>query len=235
MSEEVLCPICGAVQITKYDITSEDGSESHWFHCGCGCVFHNEGIDQSLFNDEYLRNWQDQKGIDIRQNYIIKTYFPLIEEMIYGRKLLDVGFTVPYNILNLRDRGWIATGIDLIKNDFITGDFEELEFDDKFDLIMWSHVMESFFDIKGAFSRAYKMLEKHGILFIATPAPELIRSVGLKRFGSWDAKHTHIMLSNDELKRLALANGFDIVLNRINLSQRFSTWNDRHLILQKKY
>lgn len=232
----VACPICNMPQVTKYSITEQDDvTKCDWFHCFCGSIFHDQGIDPASFDEAYLKNWQDKKGVDIRTAYTLKTYLPLFEEMIYGRKFLDVGFTVPHMILEMQERGWIATGIDLIKNDFITDDFETFTFEDKFDFIHMGHVLESFSDIQGALKKAYNMLNRDGILFISHPAPELVYNVGLQKFGAWNSKYVNIFVAEKELKRLALGTGFEWILSRINFSQRFVSWNDRHIILQKKY
>jgi len=236
MSEDkVLCRICGKSQVTKYAITDLAGIQDDWFHCFCGTVFRDAVINKNLFNAEYLAKWADKKGFDLRSEYLLRLYIPLIEEIIYGRKFLDVGFGVPYNILNLKDRGWIATGVDLIPNDFIQDDFEVFEFGDKFNFILMGHVLESFRDPVGALKRAYNLLDRDGVLLITHPAPELIHYLGLSGFGHWDNTFSTTFISDKELKRLALGIGFEVVLSRINFSQRFLSWNNRHMILQRKY
>lgn len=232
---EVRCKICSAQQVAKYEITDGDDVKTAWYSCFCGTLFHDNGIDKKVFDAKYLEDWQEKKDIAERVGYALKTYLPLIEEMIYGRKFLEVGFSVPHNILSLLERGWIATGIDLIDNPFIKGDFETFKFDDKFDFIYMGHVLESFKDPIKALKNAYEHLNKDGVLMITHPAPEVINSVGVSGFGAWDAKHSHIFMSERELKRVALGLGFEVVLSRINYSQRFVSWNDRHMILQRKY
>jgi SAM-dependent methyltransferase len=233
--KKVLCPICGARQITHYEVSDAEDKKTMWFHCHCGTIFHDEGIDKAAFNLDYMKDYQDKRGVDVRCDYILRTYLPLIEEMISGRKFLDVGFTVPYNILTLKERGWVSTGIDLIPNDFITMDFERFQFEDKFDFIYMGHVLQSFEDPIHALGSAFSMLNKNGILMLTTPAPELVHFTGLREFGHWSSKHAHVYISEKELKRLTLGMGFEWILSRVNFSQRFMTWNDRHLILQRKY
>jgi SAM-dependent methyltransferase len=233
--KNILCGVCGRKQVAQYEITDLEETKVDWYHCYCGTIFHEQGIDKSVFNDAYLKEWQEKKGIDLRANYILKIYLPLIEEMILGRKFLDVGFTVPHNILHLRDRGWIATGVDIIPNDFITEDFEKFQFEDKFDFIHMGHVLESFQDPVRALANAYNHLNMDGVLMITHPAPELVHFVGLAGFGNWSHKYAHVFISEKELYRIAIGMGFDWIMCRLNFSQRFVSWNDRHIILQKKY
>lgn len=235
-TKKTVCPICKTPQITAYKITEADGEMIEWFHCFCGVIFHENGVNKTDFNAEYAFKWADMKGVKDRTLYAFKTYLPIIEEAIYGRKFLDVGFTVPHMIEDLKSRGWVATGIDLIKNDYIVGDFEEFDFEGHtFDFIHLGHVLESFENPIAAIAKCYDMLNKDGILMLTHPAPELIHHVGLQRFGAWDHKHAWIFLSEPILKRTALGFGFDVLLNRLNYSQRFVVYHDRHMLLQKKF
>lgn len=235
-TKQITCPICRNKQKTSYQIVGEDESSVTWFHCFCGVIFHDDGIDKKNFNAEYKQKWADMKGVKDRTLYSFKTYLPIIEESIYGRKFLDVGFTETFMIEELKERGWIATGIDLIDNDYITGDFEDFDFDGKtFDFIHLGHVLESFESPVAALAKCYELLNKDGIILITHPAPELIHHVGLQGFGAWDSKHCWCFMPKDVIKRVAIGLGFDILLDRLNYSQRFVVFNDRHMLLQKKF
>lgn len=219
-----------------YRITEADGVQVEWFHCFCGVIFHDLGANKASFDAEYAQKWGDMKGVKDRTLYSFKTYLPIIEESIYGRKFLDVGFTAPFMIEELKTRGWVATGIDLIPNDYITGDFEAFDFEGKtFDFIHLGHVLESFDNPIAALAKCYDLLIRDGILMITHPAPELIHHVGLQKFGAWDHKHAWIFFNEQILKRTALGLGFDVIINRLNYSQRFVVYHDRHMLLQKKF
>lgn len=229
----MICPVCNSKVITKYDVTALDKKEIEWGHCICGAIFHTKGIDKSFFDEKYLKAWQEIKGLPERFDYLMRVYLPLIEDLTYGRKFLDVGFTLNYHIKNLARRGWVATGIDLIENDYVIGDFEDYKFPDKFDFINFGHCLETFLKPIEAIKKAYDLLDDNGVLMIATPNPEIIFTVGIGNFGHWDYKEKHIFISKQELENIARRVGFDIVLSRRNFSQRFIMYNDLHLILQK--
>ena len=228
----IKCPVCRRQISVKYRI-GWDGEVVDWFHCFCGTVFHTRGIDKSYFNEAYLKKWQEMKEVEERFEYLTRTYLPLIEDLTYGRKFLDVGFTLPIHIKNLAKRGWITTGIDLIKNDYITGDFEEYKFPDKFDFILFGHCLESFNRPFEAIKKAYDLLNNYGVLMITTPNPEIILMTGLREFGHWNYKEKWIFISKHKLKEMVCKVGFKWVLARRNISQRYVSWNDLHLILQK--
>lgn len=228
------CPLCNTTVITKYNITGFDKVAVDWHNCICGSIFHALGIDKSYFDEKYLTAWKGMKGIIERYEYTWRTYIPFIEDIIYGRKFLDVGFTLPNNIKHLAKRGWIATGIDLIKNDYINGDFESFEFPDKFDFIHMGHCLESMADPHKALKKAYDTLNNDGLLLITTPNPEMIFTVGLENFGHWEHKEKHIFISKNKLEDMARIAGFDIIFSRRNFSHRFTMCNDLHILLQKR-
>lgn len=229
---EIRCPACQRKITVSYKIA--DGEDvTMWFQCFCQTVFHNRGINKDVFDQEYLKKWLKMKEVELRYDYFMRTYLPLIEDLTYGRKFLDVGFTLPFNIKSLANRGWIATGIDLIKNDYITGDFETFKFSDTFDFILMGHCLESFEKPIQAIKKAYELLNPDGILVITTPNPELINLAGLKEFGHWQPKEKWVFFSKRALKRIASYIGFKWVFARRNVSQRYVIWHDLHLILQK--
>lgn len=229
-----ICPICKEVIETKYKISDFEGKATDWEQCFCLSISHANGVDKKVFNKEYREKWEQMKEGKERHQYLMKTYLPLIEDLTYGRKFLDVGFTVTYHIKELAERGWIATGIDLIENEYITGNFEDYDFGDTtFDFILLGHVLESFDDPKEAIRKAYKLLNKYGILMITHPSPELVFKTTVRNFGHWVAEEKHIFISKQELERIGSEAGFTSVLMRRNVSPRYIAWNDLHCIWQK--
>lgn len=235
----VYCPLCGDEQYINYtgvmknDVTKKD-ENCVWNHCQCRSIFHTNKIDKTYFNDKYKEAWQNSKNVKERFEYTFRNYIGFIEEATYGRKFLDVGFTLPYNILQLKERGWITAGIDLIKNDYITEDFETMKPWDKFDLIYMGHCLESMDKPIEAFNKACSMLDSLGLLFITTPCPELLHSVGIKEFTHFaHPKSNWCLTSKLIFDRLTLINNMEYVFYKRNISKRFPAWNDHHIILQK--
>ena len=227
------CPVCKRDVCIDFAIV-EEVMPIQWGMCMCGTVFHEIGIDKKFFGKMYLKSWNRLPEIKERFEYLQRTYVPIVEEMTYGRKFLDVGFTLPHTIEYMRDRGWVSLGIDLVPNDYIVGDFETLDIPDTFDYINMGHCLESFADPIKALKKAHDMLNYNGLLLITHPNGEMIFELGLGKFGHWNYKQNHIFISKRKLEDIAKRIGFEVVLSRRNISQRFVMHNDLHLLLQKK-
>lgn len=233
LAEGVKCPACNAECKLSFEIA--DGESTNWVFCSCGSVFHQKAIDKAYFNEEYLNKYKDFNGIEHRYEYFERVYLPIIEELTYGRRFLDVGFGCDYHIKNLQERGWITSGIDLVSNYHLIGDFETHNFkNEKYDFILMGQVLESFKDPLAAIYKAKELLLPRGILAIVTPDAELIYKIGMWEFGNWNAKEKWVMFSESQLKNIVDKMGFNVVLSHKNTEQRFVGWNHVHILAQKK-
>jgi SAM-dependent methyltransferase len=228
------CPLCSKETLINFAIV-EDVKPIEWGRCICGTIFHEIPIDKRFFGSLYLKKWQVM-GADMKERfeYLQRVYLPFIEEATFGRKFLDVGFTLPYTIDYLKARGWICAGIDLVPNDYVKGDFENFAIPETFDYINMGHCLECFNDPIGALKKAYRLLNNDGLLLITHPNPEMIFELGLSRFGHWNYRQNHIFIAKDKLEDIARRIGFDVILSHRNISQRFVMHNDLHLLLQRK-
>jgi SAM-dependent methyltransferase len=227
------CPICDEPVATKY-VVKEQNLKIPWKYCGCGTCY-SAPVDKSFFTPEYQSEFKKQKAIQRSMEYSVKVYAPLIEEMIYGRKFLDIGFCADYRIQAMKARGWVSTGIDLIDNDYIKGDFETFDFGNlTFDLLWMGNVLECFDNPLNALLKAWDLLRPRGILYLSAADTEQIFYLGHQSWGKWHSKEHYIYFAErklkDELKRM----GFDIVLSWKVFSRRFPSWNDTHIIAQKR-
>jgi hypothetical protein len=167
-------------------------------------------------------------------------YGSFIEEIAYGRKFLDVGFCLDYNIKQMRERGWLSTGIDLFKNDYHAGDFLTYDWGkEKFDLIKMSGYLQCVNDPVSHIKRAFELLNNSGVLFVTTPDTDMIREGMFPDWGHWNAKecrqHINIDILTDMLRKCGedLASKFEIKLVNRDYSKRFPSWNTVHVIAQK--
>lgn len=226
------CPICKREVQIKFEVV-EDVSSIDWGVCMCQSMFHEIKLDKKFFGKLYLQRWQSMPAIKERFEYLQRVYLPIIEEKTFGRKFLDVGFTLPYSIDYLKERGWISSGIDLVPNDYIRDDFETFNTPEKYDYINMGHCLESFHDPVNAIKKAYSMLNYNGLLLITHPNPEMIFEIGLRSFGHWMYKQSRIFISKNMLEDICKRAGFDVVIAHRNISQRFVMYNDLHLLLQR--
>lgn len=252
------CPICNIS--TNYVYRIED-PKTHvgvtYYRCQCGVLFQDEFASNDVYNTEFIEVGNLKKSVD-RNTHAARTYIPLIEELTFGRTMLDVGFGIPYNMKYFEDRGWITWGIEcnntikpggnIYLGDFMTYDFsphiasEELkkqigekEVKRTFDLIWMAHVLEHFNQPLEALERAYDLLAPNGVIYIGTPDIEFINKTGVAGFPHWRKQEHYIMWSERALKRELERLGFKVIMMRRNFSSRFSAWYDLHCVCQKLY
>lgn len=224
---------------------------SYWNRCRCGVVWqptHPENIDK-FYGKKYIKALQeDKEKYSDSCFYYSRTYAPIIEELTYGRKILDVGYTSPYNMQSFGTRGWIPFGIDFNEDSpesqrLIKGNFEHYEFpkdDDNhtatgYDLIWLNHVIENFKDPVKSFKKCYELLNDSGCLFIATPDTDMIITNSASRYEYWRERECYIMWSMDALIKQLEQAGFEVILKRRNHEIRYTYTNDLHIIAQRRF
>lgn len=251
------CPVCGVDTNYVYRIESgKTGEKSTWYKCQNGVVFQKDLPKHDIYNKEYLEHY-----VGIKENqttHAARTYAPIIEELMYGRMMLDVGFGAPFNMKFFEDRGWLIWGIDrneeiqpggnIYKGNFMTYDFSP-NIDKKrlkgiigtdkvkrtFDLIWMSHVLEHLNDPIGALKKAYDLLSEAGVIYISTPDIDFINKTGISGWPHWKEREHYIMWSERALVRELERLGFKTILKRRNFSSRFVSWWDVQYIGQKNY
>lgn len=229
------CPCCYRTTYQNWAITDWSNKKTNWFLCYCGSIFQNELSDKDIYNEEYIKKFNEQKGLNARIEYLERLYLPLTEELTYGRRFLDVGFTVPLFIERLKKRGWVSNGIDLLPNNgYITGNFEDYDFQiQRYDLIRLNDVLSCFNDVVGAIRKAYKLLAPNGILILNTPDTEAIYLLKHPmEFGHWGKQH-RVYFSYRQLIKTLEKTGLKIVVSWLNMTERLFSTNETHILAQK--
>jgi len=245
LTTDIYCKLCGKRVFHNYllkNTASEQDLTSRWYHCSCGCVFNLFPAEKKkVFTKDYIKQFSDIKEAYNRYDWYIRNYATIIEEKTYGRKLLDVGYAVDHVIQNMRKRGWVATGIDIVENDLITGDFETFDFGtSKFDLLWMGDVLQCFNQPLKALQKAYDLLYPDGLMFIVTPNTDLIRDSKIQDWGHWDIETNRHFFSLGLLKKMInkispeINSNLKLIYADNNCSQRFPSWNNMHLLLQKE-
>ena len=223
------------------------GERSDYWHCSCGVVFQEkfpigEGLTyEDVYKSSYVENYLGlgQKYIDMC-HYPVRVYVPLIEEMTYGRKLLEVGFISHFFMQEMKKRGWLTWGIDVIKGEenerIFNGNFEDYDFKNlKFNLIWMSHVFEHFKNPIGVIKKCYDLLSEDGVIYIATPDTDFIYTRSSSGFMHWKRDEHYIMWNRESLSNELKKGNFDVILSRRNYEQRWVSYDDLHVIAQKKF
>jgi SAM-dependent methyltransferase len=253
------CPVCGVA--TNYVYAIEEGAtgkQAKWYRCTCGLVFQENYPSHSGYDMKYFEDYAKMKEGDKRLIHSARTYAPLIEELTYGRMMLDVGYCVPNNMDFFKDRGWLTWGIDInpeiggnsrfYRGDFTTFDFDlpaktdELKaladgdsFKRTFDLIWMNHSFEHFNDPLAVLSKAVNLLSETGVLFIALPDIDFITKTGVTGYPHFKMDEHYTLWTENSLKREVERLGMKVIMCRRNFSSRFSSWYDIQLIAQKLY
>lgn len=239
MQKISMCPVCMKRVVINILIDSGKKDKADWFQCQCGCWFKdNPGINKDYFDEKYKTEFGKGRGIKELLAYQRRVYMPLITELTMGRTLLEVGYTLPLNIEAWREDGWVAEGIDLIKDEnknTIVGDFETYEFQKQYDVIWAANVLQNFINPIGALIKLNNLLKPNGVMFLSTPAPELIHELGYRHWGCWNNKSDNVYFSQKNMVRILENIGLDVILKTTNIQPRFNVWNNNHFIVQRIY
>lgn len=240
--EIATCDVCQAVTTHMYFMQdSETKQKSRWYNCACGVTW-NAGECKEPYDKAYYEKYKEGgKKLESSAKYPIQVYAPLMEEMMYGRKVLEVGHTNPYQAEAFAERGWIPYSID--KNThftnserFIAGDFETHDFgEEKFNLIWIYHTVECFKDPKQTLIKCFNLLPEDGILFLATPDTDFIHTRSSSGFVHWKPQTNRLMWNRPSLVSYLEKLGFNIVMSRRNYEHRFPAVDDCHVVAQKKF
>lgn len=218
------CPICKAYVCHQFFMKDADsGVTSKWFSCSCGVVFQNKLPSGKSHKTEPF----SQKTYD-NYAYPVKIYSPIIEELIYGRKVLIVNPSNDYQQKEFERRGWIVIKTD----DFEKQQFKESE---KFNMIWLYSTLERFINPVASLELCRNLLVEDGILFIASPDTDFINTRSSSNFIHWKPDTNHIMWNRRSICCHLENLGFNVILNRQNYEHRFPDWDTFHVLAQKKF
>lgn len=238
------CPIRGTPVLKASSISdNEDLSKpSLWYHCSCGVVFQSEIPKMPARDSEYLAKFDKLKEYKYTSIHLGKTYAPIIEELTYGRKMLEVGFGTGAIMKYFKKRGWVTFGIE--KNvetentdRIVRGDFETYETysEGEFNVIWMGYVLHKFVDPIKALKKARDLMPEDGVLVIATSDIDFLNTIVSGTWLYWNKEENYIHWSTRALVRELEKLGFDVIVKRRNHSQRYGYYYDQHIIAQKKY
>jgi hypothetical protein len=237
------CPICKAYVSHQYYMKDAPTQRtSKWFSCSCGIVFQNKFPDGVYDKKYWDSNNKDEPKIKEAYEYAVKVYAPIIEELVYGRKMLMIGQVNPYQKTEFERRGWVPTiidkNIDIQSSDrYISADFEKYNFkeSEKFNLIWIYQTLECFNDPIASLELCEKLSSEDAILFISSPDTDFINTRSSSNFVHWKAEYNHIMWNRRSMTRHLENLGFNVILSRQNYEYRFPVQDDFHIIAQLKF
>jgi len=100
------CPVCyrPTLYATKVAEDKEGKKTAIWFRCICGILFQEEPPVKELKDRKYIDAHYKLKEHNEVSIHAARLYAPIIEELTYGRKMLEIGFCI-YGYC-----GWIIGG-----------------------------------------------------------------------------------------------------------------------------
>lgn len=238
---QIRCPVCLRTVFNNFTLTDMAGEKAGWYMCFCGCKFHAEPPypPEKIYTQKFRNEYRDGKRQKERQEYIIRLYAPMVEELTWGRKHLDVGLVYPYLLDSMQERGWVSRGTSRCSQDGDRPDIEICNPEDKkpdterWDLITMIDVLQTFENPVGELHKAYKMMQAGGCLLVITPDADQLDLVGWHGWGHWNRREHRCYWSGrmflDVVKRL----GFDVVAFWRNVNLKFTASRTFHCLLQK--
>jgi hypothetical protein len=235
------CPMCEALSMhVFYMDNSESHQKSKWHSCRCGVLW-QEKYEAYEYGSEYEKKLPSGRKWEDSCKYVNYLLCPIIEESMYGRKVLMVGKNAP-QAQEFADRGWIAYTIDKsstleTSERLIAADFETFNFPDDFkvNLIWFYHTLESMVDVKAALVKAKSLLCEDGIIMIGTPDSDFLFTRGPAGFRHWKRDFNHILLNKSALVSHLEPLGFEVLLTKRNHDMRLPYQDDLLVVAQLKF
>ncbi|MFH0853293.1 MAG: class I SAM-dependent methyltransferase [bacterium] len=206
MSGVINCPICGNDDIRKQYSEIKDPykcvSEEFFFNrcIKCETLFLGNPLGQNEISEVYPKNYsrfQNKIFSKIRSILAVRMVNKLLKEMQYKKnaKILEIGAGSGLYSKYFFQKGYEVTATDIDETEMISlsasgiktkiGNFEELSFDENFDLVIMSHVIEHFYNPKIIVNKIKSLITSNGIIFIKTPNSNFL-------FLKWFKNHTYV-------------------------------------------
>ncbi len=208
------CLICSA----QVNFFASTGNLKIYKCPNCGFGF----TDQLQVNKgDYHRDEVYIQEGDLFRN-IFQKRVDIINRFAEKGKVLEVGCSTGLMLSLFQKKGWEVTGVEVSKKaaavakkkglEIITTPFEDIDFNQKFDVVIFNHTLEHLKDPVSALQKAAKLLTNRGVLYIDLP-----------NFSSFSANLQNVdwplLLPNehmwhftfDSLNILLKKNGFKIV------------------------
>jgi 2-polyprenyl-3-methyl-5-hydroxy-6-metoxy-1,4-benzoquinol methylase len=199
------CPWCASYQFEQWGkplrnfITNKCTS--------CGLIFVKNRLNKSALEKFYRNYLIDMHQVDEEKNIQRTTMYQIEFDalMLFAAKtnVLDIGCSGGYFLDMFKENGFECYGIEIgeeaaktasEKHKIWKGDFENLEIDRKFDLILFRAVLQHVPFPKVYLDKACSMLEEDGIIFISsTPNSDAICCDLFKEKWNLHAPEAHLM------------------------------------------
>lgn len=177
------CPLCGSATSVAFETQGIDILDcldcGHRFaHVEGGELHVNANYDDSYFYGGGAGYSDYSAEADLLQKRG-RMYANKVARFTEPGRMLDVGAAAGFILKGFEDCGWNGMGLEPnhtmvefgrshLSLEISQGSLESFETDRRFDMISMIQVAAHFYDPKRAFEKAYKLLNRHGLLLVET-------------------------------------------------------------------
>ncbi|MDO5570203.1 MAG: class I SAM-dependent methyltransferase [Bacteroidales bacterium] len=192
------CPVCNSQQLSAFTKCNDHSISKEDFQImkcdNCGFLFTQDFPDESLIGEyykskDYISHSNSRKGLINNVYHIARTIMLNRKAKIVCKesgmekgKLLDIGCGTGYFLHTMKKMGWDVMGVEksddaskVAKEHFnidVKNLLNEVDDNNKYDVITLWHVMEHLQDLKGTFEKLRSLLKDDGTLIVAVPNSE---------------------------------------------------------------
>ncbi len=162
-------------------------------------------------------DFSDKKVQDLVLSW--NSWFYTFKKLFNGKKILDIGSGTGISLVKFEQNGFLVTGIEpdnentrkinlVLKNGkCISGFVENVEMNDKFDIIWSSHSLEHLEDPNICFEKAFEYLKDSGIFCVIVPDGDYFESLKQSMKNRYHLFH----YSKNSLVKLGKKHGFETI------------------------
>ena len=255
VTERVACAVCGSersrpawMRVPRDDYALELGlpdGRSSWVVCeGCGLVFQSPRPDSKVVDDLYQGGEYHETRGGVPEHYVRYSLrrsqralaWALSQPALAGRtgRAVDIGCGIGGAVVNLRDRGWEAVGVEPDPNlaaagrerfgiEVLDGFFSSSTFAEgtTFDLAYSCHVWEHLADPVETTRAVHRLLAPSaGILVIVVPTFRKARTLA---WACFTAPHTY-MFTDVSLGNVLRSTGFEPIAHQYAAGADSELW-----------
>jgi 2-polyprenyl-3-methyl-5-hydroxy-6-metoxy-1,4-benzoquinol methylase len=190
MRAAVCCPMCGTPAPLLYDGCRDleyfVEASSRFHRCGrCRLVFMHPRPTRAELPTLYPSTYQNfDPPANPISRFLLDRYYEhqcatCRRHLPAGGALLEVGCAAGDILHRMRQQGYEVQGVDVSREacerarqrglDVFCGTVDELETDDRFDLVFMSHVIEHVIDPVATIAKVSSLLKPGGVLYLETP------------------------------------------------------------------
>jgi len=245
------CPLCNEEQdviVNGWEDSKDTGKgyrdvtiseEKGYSFCNCRNILFTSwsNISQEIYDASYTNRYDSKQTEKALSKYL--TYLPIIQNNTKGKDLLEIGCINPVILDGFKLAGYNTYALDIIEHKFVghgnlTGNFETIDLQKKFDVIWASHIFEHFKDPISAVGKCSDLLNKDGLLFVAMPDPYFIDwKVNPYQWGHWHLKEHHILWDMASFCNVLKEKGFEIIFAKRNFGGDFICVTDMHILAKR--